>query len=275
MPIYTKDLLTLSADANIPVVTINAAINLQNTSFTTGTVAYSNTSGNITLNANKTYRLAAMILNSSSGGSLFQPTFMWSSNNAPVSTNTRGQSAWGSNFQSGSVEVFIQTSSSTANVKIAPLGINGTGNAATGSWVVVEEIGPTALTTDLYLSGNITANVIGGYVGSNSVTLLNYKDSVYNLPYAATITPNPALGSIQNVTLTGNVILNNFGGTPQAGQSVTLKLIQDATGNRVLSSTMKWAGGFKTLSTTAGAIDIATIWYDGTTYFGSLTRGYQ
>jgi hypothetical protein len=37
---------------------------------------------------------------------------------------------------------------------------------------------------------------------------------------------------------------------------------------------MKWAGGNKTLSTAANAVDIASVFYDGTTYYASLTLAY-
>jgi hypothetical protein len=37
---------------------------------------------------------------------------------------------------------------------------------------------------------------------------------------------------------------------------------------------MKFAGGVKTLTATAGCIDILTVFYDGTTYYASLGKGY-
>jgi hypothetical protein len=53
-----------------------------------------------------------------------------------------------------------------------------------------------------------------------------------------------------------------------------LILTQDATGSRLLTSTMKFAGGVKTLTTSANAIDVVTIYYDGTNYLAGLSRGY-
>lgn len=90
---------------------------------------------------------------------------------------------------------------------------------------------------------------------------------------AATITPNAANGSVQKYTLTGNITWNAFG-TPVTGQSMTMILTQDATGGRTLTSTMKFSGGSKTLSTAANAIDIITVYYDGTTYYASLAKGF-
>ena len=49
---------------------------------------------------------------------------------------------------------------------------------------------------------------------------------------------------------------------------------QDSTGGRTMSSTMKFAGGSKTLSTGSGATDIICLFYNGTTYYASLTKGY-
>jgi hypothetical protein len=37
---------------------------------------------------------------------------------------------------------------------------------------------------------------------------------------------------------------------------------------------MKFAGGSKTLSTAANAVDIITVYYDGTTYWASLSKGF-
>jgi hypothetical protein len=123
--------------------------------------------------------------------------------------------------------------------------------------------------------GNILALSIQGSDSTTGVELQNYKDVVHTITYASTITPNIALGSIQEVTLTGNVTMNAFGGAPQAGQNLTIKFIQDSTGNRTLSSTMLWAGGAKTLSTAGNAVDIATVFYDGTTYYATLNLDYS
>jgi hypothetical protein len=62
--------------------------------------------------------------------------------------------------------------------------------------------------------------------------------------------------------------------SPVSGQTITIIITQDATGGRTLTSTMKFAGGSKTLSTAANAIDILTVSYIGTTYYASLVKGY-
>jgi hypothetical protein len=74
------------------------------------------------------------------------------------------------------------------------------------------------------------------------------------------------------MTLNGNLTLNGFTGS--AGQSLTLIITQDATGARTLSSTMKFAGASKVLSLSPLAVDFITIFYDGSTYWASLNKGF-
>ena len=89
-----------------------------------------------------------------------------------------------------------------------------------------------------------------------------------------TITPNVANSNLQTITLTGNITLNALA-SPISGQSITLIITQPATGGPyLLTSTMKFAGGAKTLSTGANAVDMLTIRYIGTTYYAILTTGF-
>ena len=84
------------------------------------------------------------------------------------------------------------------------------------------------------------------------------------------------LPSGDNLNLTGSNISNvaNITSNAVAGTSATVIITQDATGSRLLTSTMKFAGASKTLSTAAASIDIIGVFYDGTTYYASLTKGY-
>jgi hypothetical protein len=88
-----------------------------------------------------------------------------------------------------------------------------------------------------------------------------------------TITPDAANGSVQTLTLTGNITLNAFA-NPVSGQTITLVITQSSGGNNTLTSTMKFAGGSKTLSTAGNAIDILTVSYIGTTYYASLSKAF-
>ena len=120
---------------------------------------------------------------------------------------------------------------------------------------------------------------IGSSVASTGVfTTLTYTDA-RDVVFAGggttgTITPNAANGNVQTITLSGNITLNAFA-SPISGQSITLIIRQPASGGpRLLSSTMLFAGGIKTLSTAANAIDMITISYIGTTYYASLVTGF-
>jgi hypothetical protein len=122
-------------------------------------------------------------------------------------------------------------------------------------------------------NGNIVLAPNG--TGKTKVSALNYNEgAIYSVTYASTITPDVANGNVQTVTLTGNVTFSAFS-NPVAGQSLTLKVVQDGTGSRTLTSTMKFAGGSKTLTTAANSIDIITVYYDGTNYFASLGKDFK
>lgn len=100
--------------------------------------------------------------------------------------------------------------------------------------------------------------------------------SVTALTYSPTLTPNPASGNIQTITLTGNLTLNGFS-SPYNGQQLLLIITQDAVGSRILTTgtgTWKWSGGISSLSTAANSVDFLHIRYIGTTYYATLTKGY-
>lgn len=126
-------------------------------------------------------------------------------------------------------------------------------------------------------NGNVTITANGtGFVNTSRQKMLTFGETVYAM---GNVTGNLAAnidinnGSIQTMTLTGNITANSIGNMT-SGQSLTMIMTQDSTGNRLLSSTMKFAGGFKTLSTGNSITDIVTVFYDGTNYYASLSRGY-
>lgn len=64
---------------------------------------------------------------------------------------------------------------------------------------------------------------------------------------------------------------------PVSYAHLTIKLTQDAGGNFTVTwpAEVKWPGGTPpTLSVAAGAIDVITLYYDGSTYFGSYGLAY-
>ena len=90
---------------------------------------------------------------------------------------------------------------------------------------------------------------------------------------AATINWNVDLGSVMQVTLGGNRTMaaptNHV-----AGGTYTAIITQGSPGNRTLTwnAVFKFAGGSKTLTTTANATDVATFVSDGTNLYGQLIK---
>lgn len=120
-------------------------------------------------------------------------------------------------------------------------------------------------------NGNITITPNG--TGQTVIKNIEYNENIFSLgTTSGTIAPNVANGNVQTITLNGNLTLNAFT-SPVAGQSLTLIINTNGTG-RTLTSTMKFAGGSKTLSTTS-TTDIITVFYDGTNYWASLGKDFK
>lgn len=110
----------------------------------------------------------------------------------------------------------------------------------------------------------------------NYPTFKGYQETIYTSgSTTGTITPDVQNGNVQSITLTGSITLNAFN-NPVSGQSLTLIVKQPSSGGPyTLTSSMKFAGGTNTLSTTADAIDVISIVYDGTDYFASLSTNFS
>lgn len=125
---------------------------------------------------------------------------------------------------------------------------------------------------------NLSTTVNGGTFGvsTNPIQLQSYYEKVATgLTTSTSFTPATSTGVVLRVTATANFALNTPTGM-YTGQSISLIIQQDATGNRVMTpnAAYKFAYGVKTLSTAANAIDMMTIFYDGTNYLCNLVRGY-
>jgi hypothetical protein len=132
-------------------------------------------------------------------------------------------------------------------------------------------------TASININGTVgaTTPAAGTFTTMTATTAVldDIRETVAALTYGATITPDAADGSIRTITLTGNVTFSAFS-NPVSGQTITLIITQDGTGSRTLTSTMKFSGASKTLSTAAASIDILTVSYIGTTYYASLSKGF-
>jgi hypothetical protein len=182
----------------------------------------------------------------------------------------------------------LQVDADTGSVKVGEslsngvFTIAGTGSVATA--VVESSAGDATLT----ITGSGLVNVVedttpqlGGTLDAqgneiNNVILEDYKETIYTGgSTTGTITPDVVNGNAQSITLTGSITFNAFN-SPETGQSMTLIVKQPSSGGPyTLTSTMKFAGGTKTLSTAADAIDIISVVYDGTNYYASLSTNFS
>lgn len=84
-------------------------------------------------------------------------------------------------------------------------------------------------------------------------------------------------GNKQKSTLTANCTFT-FNPEPAGPCSLTLKLVQDATGSRLVTwpGDVYWPGGTApTLSTGVGDVDIITFYYDGTDFYGQSALDFS
>jgi hypothetical protein len=126
---------------------------------------------------------------------------------------------------------------------------------------------------------NDAVNVSGAGTFHGSVRFnAGYTEKINALTSSSTITVNCATASIHTVTLavsTGFVISN----LPTGG-TVTLIITQGGSGSYTAtfgtdgSTTVKFPGGVPTLSTAVGAIDVVTVFNDGTNYLGNIAKAY-
>ena len=157
------------------------------------------------------------------------------------------------------------TATTATNVTIV-----ATGSDTTMYPVVVGALSGSQIpNADIDLKWDSSANILALPV----INATEYREVATALTYASTITPNATAGNIRTITLTGNLTFSAFT-TPLSGQTITLIITQDATGGRTLTSTFLFAGGSKTLSTAANAVDILTVSYIGTTYYASLAKAF-
>ncbi len=85
---------------------------------------------------------------------------------------------------------------------------------------------------------------------------------------------NWANGDRQKVTMTGNCTFTYSNAA--AGQTLTLRIIEDGTGGYTVTlPTSKWPNGSAgTFTTTANAINLLIVYYDGTNYLSQLAAGF-
>jgi hypothetical protein len=234
---------TLTANSTVGFSGSNAAITISPTG--TGTVAIS-PAGALTIN----------------------PTTASTINNTSIGATTASTGRFTTLTTTGAVTL----SPSSAAVAISPTGTGTVAISPAGALT----INPTTASTINNTSIGATTAAAGTF--TTMTAAVSVLDDIRETVFAGgattgTITPDAANGSVQTLTLTGNITLNAFT-SPTSGQTITFIITQSASGNNTLTSTMKFAGGIKTLSTAANAIDILTVSYIGTTYYASLSKGF-
>ena len=144
---------------------------------------------------------------------------------------------------------------------------------------------------DTTIIGNIVVNVSGSqveflglssvqtddaeqfHVHSNSmrinVTIYSTQDDVRQVgTFASTYTPNPMLGRLLELTLTGNITINIPTNTYMGGigNQITFLFIQDGTGGRTVSWHAVFKQGWSDTGNTADKRSTITFEWDGTTF---------
>jgi hypothetical protein len=130
-------------------------------------------------------------------------------------------------------------------------------------------------------NSNLTLQSQGtGQVIVNSALKINkgYIESINALTSSSTITVDFAEASVHTVTLAENTqfVVTNL----PTGGTGTIIITQDGGGSNTGSfgtdgsTAVKFAGGTPTLSTAGNAIDVVTIFNDGTNYLGNIAKAY-
>jgi len=158
----------------------------------------------------------------------------------------------------------------------AGTGISLTLNTGTDTLTITNS--QTAPDLSNYVTLDGVQSISGAKTFTGTTTLGPYRESVFNIGNSgtSTITPDFANGPVQTIAATGNFTLalpTNI----TAGSNLTLIITQDSTGGRTFTpnSSYKFANGIKTLTASANAIDVMTIYYDGSRYLSSLIRNYS
>ena len=125
-------------------------------------------------------------------------------------------------------------------------------------------------------NADITLDPAGtGDINLNATARFNvgYKEDINALTSSTGITVDASLASVHTVTLQHNTTFT-ISNLPTGG-SVTIIITQDGTGsNTGAFASTKFAGGTPTLSTDANAIDVVTIFNDGSNKIATIAKAF-
>jgi hypothetical protein len=139
--------------------------------------------------------------------------------------------------------------------------IDGTGN------VGIDKTTP-AFKVDVHGRGNF----------DSTLNAPAYTSTFQTLTFGTTTTWDQTKGATAAVTLTANATLSIT--NEVAGMYGLIRITQDATGSRTLtlpagSKVINGGGGIVTLTTTAGATDVLSYFYDGVNYYWTVGYNYN
>lgn len=91
---------------------------------------------------------------------------------------------------------------------------------------------------------------------------------------ATNVTVDWRLGNKATITM-GHTITFTFT-APTKACNLIFKLVQDAGGGKTCTwpASVKWSGGTPTLTATGNAIDIVSFYFDGSYYYGTITKNF-
>lgn len=117
----------------------------------------------------------------------------------------------------------------------------------------------------------IIAKILGATSGAQFPQVAGEFD---NGNSGTSITIDWSKGDRQLLTLTGNCTISYSNRIK--GQTVTLRIVEDGTGGRTVTlPTSKWANGSPgSFTTTASAINLLVVYYDGTNNLTQLSAGF-
>jgi hypothetical protein len=121
----------------------------------------------------------------------------------------------------------------------------------------------------------MTVSTGSGIIALTTSTMKGVRETVVAMGnISGTPTINLSSGTVFTMTLTGTVTISTLTNAV-AGSQATIILTQDGTGSRTLTSTMKFAGASKTLTTSSSAVDMISVFTpDGSTFYASLVKGF-
>lgn len=127
------------------------------------------------------------------------------------------------------------------------------------------------------LRDSVAKQVVAAALAANVDFGSRVTETTVSVTATSTTTLNTSLGNVWEISLATNINTLAFTNVPTAGKtySMTLKLKQDATGNRSVTwpASIKWpAGTAPTLTATANKYDVIVLFTSdgGSTWTGSI-----